>query len=128
MSLHSIVQGMAFLLLSGRGAIPEVLSRNMGNSLLFGGFSLECVAAWVLVGRTRWREVVLPVLVISLLVMNGGILAGLSGAALVAVASFSVAILMIICSMALPDEGYASGHRYGHGTWRPWLGRSEMTR
>lgn len=98
-------EGLAFLLLSGRGALPDILSKNIGNSLLFTGFALECIAAWVFVGKTRWKEVVLPVLAISILALNAGILPDPSDSIKTAAASLVVAMLMILCSMAFFQGG-----------------------
>ena len=95
-----LLQGIAFFLLAGRGEIPDVLSKNGGNSFLFAGFALDGIAAWIFAGRTQWRRIVLPVLLSAILIMNVFILAGASDAALVTAASFIVAILMIICSSA----------------------------
>ncbi len=101
--------GMAFMLLAGRGSIPDILSKNLGNTLLITGCALECIGAWIFTGRSRWKTVLPPVLLISLLAMNGGIMAGFSGGELVAVASFAVAVLMILCSMAfLPGDSSKS--------------------
>ncbi len=100
LALAKLAQGTAFLLLFGRDEIPDVLSKNLGNSLLFAGFALECGAAWLFAGRAHWKQVVLPVLAISVLGVNGLIFAGSSGSTLVGSASFAVAILMTLCAMA----------------------------
>ena len=95
-----LTQGTAFFLLAGRDVVPDILSKHLGNSLLFTGCALECIAAWIFTGRTRWKQVVLPALVISLVVMNAGILAKISSPVLAAVASFSVAFPIVLCSVA----------------------------
>ncbi|MCE5242021.1 MAG: PAS domain S-box protein [Syntrophobacteraceae bacterium] len=95
-----LVQGTAFLLLSGRNEIPDFLSKNIGNSLLLGGLTLECIAAWMFVGRIRWKEILLPLLGVSILAVNTVIAARASATVMVIVASFIVAVQMIVCSIA----------------------------
>ena len=95
-----LAQGVAFFLFFGRTALPDVLSKNVGNGLLFTGFSLEAIAAWLFVGKTRWKEFVLPVPVIFLLLMNSGLMSGASDAMRVAMASLVLAYIMIMCSLA----------------------------
>ena len=53
-----LLQGSAWILLGLRGSIPDLLSVNIGNTILFAGFSLEALALITVRMRSRrWESV-----------------------------------------------------------------------
>lgn len=93
-----LAQGVAFLLFSCRGEIPDLISKNVGNSILFAGLALECAAVWSFVTRARLKHILFPVLPILILILNAGMMADASEEVKTAAASFIVAILMAVFS------------------------------
>ncbi|NYE60924.1 diguanylate cyclase (GGDEF)-like protein [Duganella sp. 1224] len=55
-------QALAWLLLYGRGQLPDLVTLPLANAILLAGFALDAAALWERAGRRVWRRYLVPAL------------------------------------------------------------------
>lgn len=119
-TLGRLLQGLGFLLILLRGQMPDLATKNLGNTLLLCGFGLECLAGLLLSNRTRLWPLLLLLLAGAVTAFNLTALTGGSPANLVMVASFGVAVLVAL-------NGVVFIFPTGHGSpLLLWIGVADL--
>ena len=95
-------QALAYILLLSRGSIPDVISVNMGNTILFIGFYLESIAILTLVQVTGFTEKLLGGITVACAVAFNAIEFTMPDSSLrVAVSSLCVFLILFIPNILL---------------------------
>ena len=114
-----LLQGFGWLLLYGRGVLPDWLSFTIGNSILIIGTAYDTWAMYHISQRTvsRTRQVFSTVSILVLCILA----TPLSAAGRIAVTSFTVMILCAVGGYVMLR--YANGHSLlrRHVGWSMWL-------
>lgn len=102
-SMAKLAQAAAYFCLFFRGVLPDIVSVNMGNSLLFTGFYLEALSLLIIIQALDRRShgLLFGVLGVSLLLFNGIELVYPDASIRVVSASAGVFLIMAIPSIRL---------------------------
>jgi diguanylate cyclase (GGDEF)-like protein len=112
-SLAKIFQAAAYFSVFFRGALPDLVSVNLGNSLLFAGFYLEA-SSMLFAGQERSGKLpffLTAILITALLVFNGIDLAHPDDSLRVVVASFCIFFILVLPNVKMLAARNISGFK-----------------